>query len=207
MRLHGDLPDQDMTARWRFASIPSRSSRKRSTEIDETKKLVDRRECVMRQTILGFVAGIGLAIAGIAPAMACGGFGCGGCFYAEPCAPPDQPIYTYADTGCGACGGTYERLAEPAPEYYPTTRYYYVNQGPTYSGPGAFAPYPSYQQAAVVGWGYRHHPYYYSGAGVAGPAVYSYRGYYHRRPAYRHSAYRWGHSTHYHGRRVLRRYY
>ncbi len=36
-------------------------------------------------------------------------------------------------------------------------QYYYVNQGPTYSGPGNFAPYPTYQESAL-GWdGYRRH--------------------------------------------------
>ena len=161
----------------------------------------------MRQTILGFVGIVGLAVAGSAPAMACGGDGCGPCGYVDPCAPgyAYPPIYTYAYTGCGACDVTYERLPEPSypTARYPTARYYYVNQGPTYSGPGAFAPYPSYQESAVVGWGYRHP--YYSGAGVAGPAVYRYRGHYGL--SYRRSAYRWGHSTYYHGRRVLRRYY
>ena len=34
-------------------------------------------------------------------------------------------------------------------------QYYYVNQGPTYTGPGNFAPYPTYQEG-----GYRHRPYY-----------------------------------------------
>jgi hypothetical protein len=147
---------------------------------------------------MGFMSVVGLAVAGTAPAMACG---------AIACAPAYQPIYTYAYTGCGTCGAAYERLAEPTTQYYPdypVTRYYYVNQGPTYSGPGAFAPYPSYQEAPVVGWGYRHEPYYYRGAGVAGPAVYGYRGYHHRH-GYRHIAYRWGHSSYYHGRRVLRR--
>ena len=73
--------------------------------------------------------------------------------------------------GCG--GWVYERLAEP------TTQYYYVNQGPTYSGPGMFAPYPTYQESAVP----------------QGPAVYGYRRHHHRH-----------HSYHY-GYPVLRRYY
>lgn len=147
----------------------------------------------MRQTVLGFMSVVGIAVAGAAPAMACG---------AITCAPAYQPIYTYAYTDCGACGADYERLAEPPTRSHPITRYYYVNQGPTYSGPGAFAPYPSYQQAVVVGFGYRHDPYYYRGAGVAGPAVYGH----HHRHGYRRIAYRWGHSSYYHGRRVLRRY-
>lgn len=160
----------------------------------------------MRQTISGLVAVIGLAVAGTAPAAACGVTGCGACSaYAEPCAPAYvyqpaytyQPSYTYGYSGCGTCGATYERLAEP------TTQYYYVNQGPTYTGPGAFAPYPAYRESAlpVYGYGYAHHRYahYYAGAGVAGPSVYHHR---------RHrTAYRWGYSHYYQGRPVLRRYY
>ena len=39
----------------------------------------------------------------------------------------------------------------------PVHQYYYVNQGPTYSGPGNFAPYPTYQESAL-GWDtYRRH--------------------------------------------------
>ena len=32
-------------------------------------------------------------------------------------------------------------------------QYYYVNQGPTYTGPGNFAPYPGYEEGALPGWG------------------------------------------------------
>jgi hypothetical protein len=109
----------------------------------------------MRQTISGLVAAI--AVMSAAPAMACGGglFGA----YASPCAQPEvyvapvEPAYT----GCGPCGGwAYERLSDPAP-YYPgrVHQYYYVNQGPTYTGPGDFAPYPTYREG-----GYRIHPHF-----------------------------------------------
>ena len=69
-------------------------------------------------------------------------------------------------------------------------QYYYVNQGPTYTGPGMFAPVASYQQRAVGGWsgygvgyyGYTGGPYanpshhYYHGMpAVSTPTVYSYR--------------------------------
>jgi hypothetical protein len=143
----------------------------------------------MRQTISALVAVIGFAIAGSAPAMACGYTPCGTPAYAYP----SVAAYPYqAPYACGSCGYgygyAYERLAEP------DTQYYYVNQGPTYTGPGRFAPYPTYHESAVIGYAYpRHH--YYHGAGVAGPAVY----------AHRHG-YRWGRSAYYHGRRVLRRY-
>ncbi len=152
----------------------------------------------MRQTISGLVAILGLAVVGTAPAAACGFTTCGACTAYAPCAPAYvyqpaytyQPTYTYTYSGCGACGARYERLVEP------TTQYYYVNQGPTYSGPGAFAPYPAYRESALpaYGYGYRH---YYHGAGVSGPAVYGYR---------HHRAYRWGYSRYYQGRPVLRRY-
>ena len=72
-------------------------------------------------------------------------------------------------------------------------QYYYVEQGPTFSGPGMFAPYPTYQETAVSGWrgyqrgyssgefGYDGGPYgnatnHYSDAQPVyrGPAIYSY---------------------------------
>jgi hypothetical protein len=158
------------------------------------------------------VAAIGLMTAGAAPAMACGwGY--------APCAQTYVPAYTYSYSGCGTCGGYgygyggygyggwgYEHLAAP------TTQYYYVNQGPTYTGPGAFAPYPAYEEEAVP----VEHPYrygYYEGAGVEGPAVYPHR--WHRYHHWHHG-YRYGYAPHrysyhfgpyYYGRRVLRRYY
>jgi hypothetical protein len=88
----------------------------------------------MRQMISGVVAAIAVMTAAAAPASACG-------FTA--CAP-------YAEGY-----DVYQRMAEPDTQYYPTTRYspttqyYYVNQGPTYSGPGMFAPYPTYQENAL----------------------------------------------------------
>ena len=48
----------------------------------------------------------------------------------------------------------YERLPDPVHQYY------YVNQGPTYTGPGNFAPYQGYEEGALPGWGYRHHRHY-----------------------------------------------
>ena len=47
------------------------------------------------------------------------------------------------------CGGwVHERLPDPEQQYY------YVNQGPTYTGPGNFAPYPIYQEE-LRSYGYR----------------------------------------------------
>jgi hypothetical protein len=175
----------------------------------------------MRQTISGLVAAIAVVTASAMPAMACGG---GGLFQAS-CAPV---VETGCNSGCG--GWAHERLAAPEQQYY------YVNQGPTYTGPGSFAPVPTYQESAVSGWGaYRHRPYhygydggryanatnhYYDGAGVEGPVVYSYRAHRHFRPwrartGYYHAPHhslRYGAPMwvrHHYGYRehVLRRYY
>jgi hypothetical protein len=115
----------------------------------------------MRQTISGLATAIAVMIAGAAPAVACGGLFQGGCSpcgqaYVSPCAQTYVPAYTYSgcNTGCGGWG--YDRLTDPVTQYHSSPvqhRYYYVNQGPTFTGPGAFAPYPTYQDAAVSGWG------------------------------------------------------
>ena len=107
----------------------------------------------MRQTIFGLVAAIAVMTAGAAPALACGYSTCAPCGAAasiSPCAPSYAPAYT--GTGCaGGCDGwAYERLAEP------DTQYYYVNQGPTFSGPGRFAPYPTYRQGSYR-WHHHYH--------------------------------------------------
>jgi hypothetical protein len=123
----------------------------------------------MRYMIKGLVAAFAVMTAGAAPASACGYGGCCGEVF-SPCATTYavptyayEPAYTYAYastpaySACGGCGAAvinwgYERLAEPS------TQYYYVNQGPTYSGPGAFAPVPTYQEDAAPGYyGYHHH--------------------------------------------------
>jgi hypothetical protein len=99
----------------------------------------------MRQTISGLVAAVAVMTAGAAPALACGFTSCS----------PYARGYGY--------GWAYERMAEPDTQYSPTTsyspptQYYYVNQGPTYSGPGMFAPEPTYQEQAVS---YQRAPYY-----------------------------------------------
>ena len=76
-----------------------------------------------------------------------------------------------------ACGGwVRERLPDPEQQYY------YVNQGPTYTGPGNWAPVRVYREATISGYGYGYN-----------------RPYYHR--VHRH------HHGYHHGQRVLRRYY
>jgi hypothetical protein len=112
----------------------------------------------MRQTISGLIAAFAIAAASAAPAMACGGIGWfeGGC---SPCGIPCAqsyvavPVYSGCYYGCG--GWAYERLPDPVQQYY------YVNQGPTYTGPGSFAPYPTYREGAVSDWGAYRHRYHY----------------------------------------------
>ncbi|MEH2498981.1 hypothetical protein V1294_005460 [Bradyrhizobium sp. AZCC 1678] len=116
----------------------------------------------MRHLIKGLVAAV--AVMAAAPAMACGYTGCAPQVYVAP----------VAAYGCNPCGGwVRERLPDPEQQYY------YVNQGPTYTGPGNWAPRPVYREGAISGYGYGYN-----------------------RPYYR--AHRYGY---YHGRRVLRRYY
>jgi hypothetical protein len=118
------------------------------------------RESVMRQTVYGLaisglVAAIAIMAGGAAPASACERQ-----VYAGPCAQVYGPAYGYF--GCYSGCSVHERLPDPELQYHSVSRrpqYYYVNQGPTYTGPGDFAPYPTYQEAAVYGWdSYRAHP-------------------------------------------------
>jgi hypothetical protein len=160
----------------------------------------------MRQMIKGLLAALAVTTAGVAPAAACGwGTGCCNTGYVSPCATTYVPTYSYSYNPCGTCGTSwgYERLAEPE------TQYYYVNQGPTYSGPGAFAPYGEYQEEALPTWGYgyrygyRHHGY---GYGWHRP----YRSWHHYGYAPRHYGYgyhRWGGEGSYYGHPLVRRYY
>lgn len=162
----------------------------------------------MRHTITGLVAAV--AVMAAAPAMACGYIGC-----AQPQVYV-APVAAYS-SGCNPCGGyaggwVHERLADPEQQYY------YVNQGPTYSGPGNFAPARVYREGSVSGYGY----------GYARPYRYGYRshyGYRHYRPwaprvgyyraarmSYHHGyaprhAYMPRYAPYHHGYRALRRYY
>jgi len=155
----------------------------------------------MRQKIAGLFAGIVLAATmSAAPVQACTAI--------DPCG--NWGYYGYGagcgnGLGCGTSSGAgagydydgygytvRERLPDPTAGFaYQNSQYYYVNQGPTYTGPGNYAPFPTYQERAVGGWpvssrpyyyGYNGGPYanashhYYNGApGVSGPMVYSYR--------------------------------
>jgi hypothetical protein len=158
----------------------------------------------MRQTISGLVAAIAIVAASAAPAMACGGLfdgGCSPCGYVSPCAQPYVPAYSGCNTGCGSVSYR-ERLPDPVQQYgaapMASPQYYYVDQGPTFSGPGDFAPYRAYQEGS---YHYRHH--------------YGYEGYRsHPRYYAPHHGMRYGYArhygfTHHYGYRgpVLRRYY
>ena len=104
----------------------------------------------MRQMISYVVAAFAVIAAGAAPAKACG-YGCAPCGYVSPCGG----AYGYA----GYAG--FERLPNPDVQYHSAPiappQYYYVEQGPTYTGPGNFAPYRTYQEGGVYGWGHHHH--------------------------------------------------
>ena len=97
----------------------------------------------MRQTISGMVAAVAVMMTmGAAPAMAC---------YASPCAPAPvyvspAPVYSGCNSGCG--GWAVERLPDPQQQYY------WVNQGPTYTGPGNLAPRPVYREGTISGYGH-----------------------------------------------------
>jgi hypothetical protein len=122
----------------------------------------------MRQIFKGLIAAVAVMVA--APAMACG---------YSPCAQPVYVAPVAASTGCNPCGGwVRERLPDPEQQYY------YVNQGPTYTGPGNFAPYRVYREGSISGYGYGYN-----------------------RPHHGYRAHRYGHAGRYYGQRVLRRYY
>ena len=93
----------------------------------------------MRRTISGLVAAIAVMTASVAPAMACGGLFQG---YGTPCVQSYVPVRLYSGCNSGCGGWAYERLPDPVQQYY------YVDQGPTYTGPGNFAPYPTYREGA-----------------------------------------------------------
>ena len=128
----------------------------------------------MRQIFKGLIAAVAVMVA--APAMACGYTPCGQPAYVAP-------VAAYA--GCSPCGGwVRERLADPEQQYY------YVNQGPTYTGPGNLAPRPVYREGSISGYGYGYN-----------------RPYHHRAHRFYHRHHHGYAARYYHGQRVLRRYY
>jgi len=165
----------------------------------------------MRQMITGLVAAV--AVMAAAPAMACGFSPCGTPVYAAPVVTYGYGYgygngYGYGYAGCNTCGGyagyggyyggwgAVERLPDPDAVYPGTAQqYYYVNQGPTFTGPGNWAPLPYYREGyGRPYYGYRHYGYGYR----------TYHRPWYRRPDY---GYRYGYAPRYYGNRVLRRYY
>ena len=124
----------------------------------------------MRHLIKGLI--VAVAVMAAAPAMACGYSACW-----------QPPVYVapvaYGYAGCGSCGwGVRERLPDPEQQYY------YVNQGPTYTGPGNWAPRRVYREGSISGYGYGYN-----------------------RPHHGYRVHRYGHAGRYYGQRVLRRDY
>ncbi|WP_291860616.1 hypothetical protein [Bradyrhizobium sp.] len=158
----------------------------------------------MRQTISGMVAAVAVMLTmSVAPASAC--------YYASACAP--APVYVApvaAYSGCyGGCGGwARERLPDPVHQYY------YVNQGPTYTGPGNWAPRPVYQETSVSYGrpyydGYRARPHYGYRYSVRPSVGYGYaprHGYMPRHSMRHHGAMMHRHHGHRHHGHALRRY-
>ncbi|HEY8333720.1 MAG TPA: hypothetical protein VIQ05_07995 [Tardiphaga sp.] len=137
----------------------------------------------MRQMIWKLAAAVAVVTAAsAAPAMACGGglfsSGCSPCgqAYVSPCGQG----YGYGQGFGYGYGGvaSYQRLPDPAHQYY------YVNQGPTFSGPGNFAPYQTYQETSTPGWtGYERGDGDFDGGGYASRYSYA-RPYAHARVDY-----------------------
>ena len=132
----------------------------------------------MRQSISVGLAALAALAASAVPAMACGISACGAQTYYGPPVAYAPIAYSPCYTGCNS-GWAFEHLAEP------DTQYYYVNQGPTYTGPGNWAPHRVYREGSISGYGYGY------------SRQYRVHRYYHRHHAARY----------YHGQRVLRRYY
>jgi len=126
--------------------------------------------------IKGFIAAV--AVMAAAPAMACG---YNACWQTPVYVAPVAPV-AYGFAGCGGCGGWGWGVRERLPD--PEQQYYYVNQGPTYTGPGNIAPYRVYREGSVSGYGYGYN-----------------------RPHYGYRVHRYSHAGRYYGKRVLRRYY
>jgi hypothetical protein len=129
---------------------------KQVTQTKTLQKNTHQQERVMRQIISGLIAAIAVVAAGTVPASACGLLesNCGQVVAA--------PVYSGCNCGNGWAG--YEHLADPEQQYgdyaAPVHQYYFADQGPTYSGPGEFAPYPVYREGALGWGGYHHHGYY-----------------------------------------------
>jgi len=121
----------------------------------------------MRQMIAGLIAGVVFAATmATAPAQACA--------VVDPCGSYGYYGHGYRGyAGYGYGYGVRERLPDP--------QYYWVNQGPTYTGPGNYAPRPVYRERTVIGSRYYGRPYRYGYR-----HAYHHRGHYHAHRHYGH---------------------
>lgn len=140
----------------------------------------------MRKTMMALAAVMAATAAGVVSANACDIYG--------PCRGAYANSVTWFDHAPPA--------PEPAPPGPAEPIYYYVNQGPAFTGPGVYAPVPTYQERAVTGWhGYDYGYYYGYNGGPYGDATSHY--YDGMPPAYGPVVYRYGP---WHGHRHVRHY-
>jgi hypothetical protein len=127
----------------------------------------------MRQYLFGLAVAVAVA-ASSAPAVA----NCGGCaprvsYGYSSCA---QPV-AFNPCGYGASNWSVATVPAPVTYYAVQPQYYYVDQGPTYAGPGMYAPSVAYQARSVGGWsGYQVGYHGYSGGPYANPTSHYYHG-------------------------------
>jgi hypothetical protein len=176
----------------------------------------------MRQMISGLIAAMAVVTVSAVPAMACGGCPPCGQIAVSPCGQSYYGHHYYS----GYHGYGYrQHLTDPDALLRPAApRYFYANQGPTFSGPGMWAPVPTYRERAVTGWhgydrgyyyGYNGGPYanathhYYDGApNWHGPAIYSYRWRHHRHHMHgMRTGIRYGHAPRHAYRHAYRGHY
>ena len=101
----------------------------------------------MRQTISGLVAAVAVVTASAAPAVACGVRVV--LLVRLTSSPARRPTFTSCRAATLAAVGVTSGWPIRSCSITLITelhQYYYVNQGPTYTGPGNFAPYPIYQE-------------------------------------------------------------
>ena len=125
----------------------------------------------MRQYLFGLAAAVAVAVSS-APAMA----NCGGCAPVLRFPSCSQPV-SFNPCGYGASNWAVATVPAPVTYYAVQPQYHWVNQGPTYTGPGMYAPSVAYQARSVGGWsGYNVGYYGYDGGPYANPTSHYYHG-------------------------------
>jgi hypothetical protein len=127
----------------------------------------------MRQTISGWVAG---TVACAALAVAMGAAPVAACEVVNPCAQGFGVGF-----GAGVAYGEQHEgyVRERLPDPQGPQQHYYVNHGPTYTGPGDLAPEPTYDERPIVRPQSYYHRYYhqsYHGGPYANPFTHQYYG-------------------------------